>query len=76
MTDRQRQMARSATIVMVAFILSRALGLAREMIIGSQFGTSRELDAYLAAFRIPDLIFQLVAGGALGSVAMRIRPGG
>ncbi len=72
LTDRQRQMARSATIVMVAFILSRALGLAREMIIGSQFGTSRELDAYLAAFRIPDLIFQLVAGGALGSAFIPI----
>jgi putative peptidoglycan lipid II flippase len=65
-------MARSATIVMVAFILSRALGLVREMIIGSQFGTSGELDAYLAAFRIPDLIFQLVAGGALGSAFIPI----
>jgi len=52
---------------MVAFVISRVLGLGREMIIGNQFGTSRELDAYLAAFRIPDLIFQLIAGGALGS---------
>ncbi len=64
---RRMQLARAATIVMVAFIVSRALGLAREMIIGNQFGTSRELDAYLAAFRIPDLIFQVIAGGALGS---------
>jgi putative peptidoglycan lipid II flippase len=52
---------------MAAFLLSRALGLGREIIIGNQFGTSRELDAYLAAFRVPDLIFQLIAGGALGS---------
>jgi putative peptidoglycan lipid II flippase len=37
------------------------------MIIGQQFGTSGELDAYLAAFRLPDILFQLVAGGALGS---------
>ncbi len=64
---RRMQLARAATIVMVAFVVSRALGLAREMIIGNQFGTSRELDAYLAAFRIPDLIFQVIAGGALGS---------
>jgi putative peptidoglycan lipid II flippase len=64
---RRVQLARAATIVMVAFVLSRVLGLAREMIIGNQFGTSRELDTYLAAFRIPDLIFQLIAGGALGS---------
>jgi len=39
----------------------------REMVIGAQFGASAELDAYLAAFRLPDLIFILVAGGALAS---------
>jgi putative peptidoglycan lipid II flippase len=64
---RNAQLARAATLVMAAFVLSRLLGLGREIFIGSQFGTSRELDAYLAAFRIPDLIFQLIAGGALGS---------
>jgi len=52
---------------MLAFLLSRLLGLAREIIIARQFGTSLELAAYLAAFRVPDLIFQLIAGGALGS---------
>ena len=52
---------------MVLFVLSRVTGLLREVIIGNQFGTSAELDAYLAAFRVPDILFQLVAGGALGS---------
>jgi putative peptidoglycan lipid II flippase len=52
---------------MAAFALSHALGLVRDMIIARQFGTSQELGAYLAAFRIPDLIFYLIAGGALGS---------
>lgn len=52
---------------MVLFVVSRALGLAREMVISHQFGTGSDLDAYLAAFRLPDLIFQVVAGGALGS---------
>jgi putative peptidoglycan lipid II flippase len=60
-------MAGAAALVMLFFVLSRVTGLAREMVIGAQFGTSGELDTYLAAFRIPDLIFQLVAGGALGS---------
>lgn len=64
---RRAQLARAATVVMVAYGISRVLGLGREMIIGNQFGTSRALDAYLAAFRIPDLIFQLIAGGALAS---------
>lgn len=62
-----RRMASAATLVMILFVASRAAGLFREIIIGAQFGTSAELDAYLAAFRIPDLLFQLVAGGALGS---------
>ncbi len=62
-----RGIAGAATLVMLLFILSRGTGLLREIIIGARFGTGAELDAYLAAFRIPDLLFQLVAGGALGS---------
>lgn len=62
-----RRLAGAAMVVMIFFVLSRITGLAREMVIGAHFGTSPELDAYLAAFRLPDLLFQLVAGGALGS---------
>ena len=62
-----RRLAGAALVVMTFFVLSRVMGLAREMVIGAHFGTSPELDAYLAAFRLPDLLFQLVAGGALGS---------
>ncbi|MDE0463879.1 MAG: murein biosynthesis integral membrane protein MurJ [Caldilineaceae bacterium] len=62
-----RGIASAASLVMLLFILSRGTGLLREMIIGARFGTAADLDAYLAAFRIPDLLFQLVAGGALGS---------
>jgi putative peptidoglycan lipid II flippase len=57
------------------FFLSRLAGLAREMIIGARFGTSAELDAYLAAFRVPDLLFILVAGGALGSAFIPVFTG-
>lgn len=52
---------------MALFVASRAMGLLREIVIGRQFGTSADLDAYLAAFRLPDLFFALMAGGALGS---------
>jgi putative peptidoglycan lipid II flippase len=61
------QIARAAGLVMALFVVSRALGLLREMVISHQFGTSGDLDAYLAAFRLPDILFQLVAGGALAS---------
>lgn len=67
MVASRRQLARAAGLVSILFAVSRLLGLLREVVIGAQFGTGAELDAYLAAFRLPDLIFYLVAGGALGS---------
>ena len=63
----QHRIARAATLVMALFILSRLLGLGRQVVIGAQFGTSGELDAYLAANRITETVFLIVAGGALGS---------
>lgn len=62
-----RQIARAAGLVMVLFALSRVLGLGRQMVIGVLFGTGGELDAYLAASRISETAFLLVAGGSLGS---------
>lgn len=67
LTADKRQIAQAASIVMVAFALSRVLGLVRQMAIAGQFGTGAGMDAYQAAFRLPDIIFQLVAGGALAS---------
>jgi putative peptidoglycan lipid II flippase len=52
---------------MAAFAVSRVLGLVRQIVIAGQFGVGSEMDAYQAAFRLPDILFQLVAGGALGS---------
>ncbi len=66
-TMRPRSLARAATIVMLLFVASRVLGLVRDIVISHQFGTSRALDAYFAAFNIPDFIFNVLAGGALGS---------
>jgi putative peptidoglycan lipid II flippase len=74
-TTSSRQILRAATLVMALFMLSRVTGLVREMVIGARFGTSAELDAYLAAFRVPDLLFQLVAGGALGSAFIPVFTG-
>ncbi|MDX1522455.1 MAG: lipid II flippase MurJ, partial [Anaerolineae bacterium] len=61
------RVARAATLVMVLFVISRALGLLREVVVARQCGTSADMDAYLAAFRVPDFLFYVVAGGALGS---------
>ena len=52
---------------MVTFLVSRLLGLLRDVVISAQFGTSGSYDAYVAAFRIPDIIYTLIAGGILVS---------
>jgi putative peptidoglycan lipid II flippase len=62
-----RRIAKAATLVMALFVVSRVFGLVREMVVGALFGTSAAYDAYQAAARIPEMIFLVVAGGALGS---------
>lgn len=52
---------------MAAFVGSRVVGLVRDMAISYEFGTRPELASYLAAFRLPDLLFQIIAGAALAS---------
>ena len=66
-TRTSRRLAGAAAILMAALIGSRLAGLGRDVAISYQFGTSPELASYLAAFRLPDFIFQLVAGAALAS---------
>lgn len=54
----------SATLLlMVAVLLSRVLGFAREMYIAWAFGAGGQVDAYVAGFTIPDWLNYLVAGG-------------
>lgn len=60
-------LALAAAIVAAGFIGSRLLGVVRTVVIARVFGASPELDAYNVAFRIPDLIFQVLAGATLGS---------
>ena len=65
-------LANASLILTVAALASRLLGWVRLLVIGSQFGASRELDAYFAAFRIPDAIFQLVVAGALSAALIPV----
>ena len=61
--------ARSAGIVSLAVMASRVLGLVREMVFAYFFGASKSFanDAYVIAFRIPNLLRDLFAEGALSS---------
>lgn len=62
-----RQIAHKALIVLVGFFTSGVLGLLRIGVVGSQFGTGAALDVFSAAQQLPETVFVLVAGGALGS---------
>lgn len=62
---RNRHLARSTLIVMIAFGFSKVLSLVQTVIIASVFGIGSEWDAFVTANRIPELIFTLIAGGAL-----------
>ncbi|MEJ2011843.1 MAG: murein biosynthesis integral membrane protein MurJ [Anaerolineales bacterium] len=62
-----RQIVRASGIVMLGYILSTAAGLAAQILISRAFGTSSELDAYVAANRVPEFLFTIISGGALAS---------
>ncbi len=59
--------ASAAAIVASFSILSRFIGFIRDRILAGQFGASDTLDVYFAAFRVPDLLFQLIVAGALSA---------
>ena len=62
-----RQVIEKALIVLLGFLASGVLGFVRTGVLAGQFGTTSAFDAFVAAQRIPEIIFTLVAGGALGS---------
>jgi putative peptidoglycan lipid II flippase len=63
----QRSMARAAGVVMTGFALSNLTGLVKWVLVSQAFGTEAELDAFNAANRLPEILFNLMAGGALAS---------
>lgn len=57
----------AALLVALSSLFSRILGVLRDRILASEFGLGDTLDIYYAAFRIPDLIFNLLVLGALSA---------
>lgn len=54
-----------ALLLAASILLSRVLGYVREAVLAWQLGATAEVDAYRAAFQIPDLLNYFLAGGAL-----------
>ncbi len=69
---KQTSVARSAGIVSIAVMFSRVLGLAREMLFAKFFGAGFLTDAYIVAFRIPNVLRDLFAEGALSVAFVKV----
>src|SRR5262245_33657321 len=63
-TDR---LGRSAGMAGLATLASRVLGLARDTVLAAVFGAGNEMDAFVVAFRIPNLVRELFAEGAMSA---------
>jgi putative peptidoglycan lipid II flippase len=69
---REYSVSEASFILMASFFLSAALGAVRQILFNAQFGVSPQANAYYAAFRLPDTLFSLIAGGALSSAMIPV----
>lgn len=69
LTDKQSGILSAAFIIMVAVLASGLLGIVKNrLLVGAFFGGNEwQLDVYFAAFRLPDMIFQLLVTGSLSA---------
>ncbi len=72
MSRADRLNTRAAGVVGLAVLCSRVLGLAREQIFAALFGGGRVMDAFTIAFRIPNLLRDLFAEGALSTAFVTV----
>jgi putative peptidoglycan lipid II flippase len=64
--------ARAAGVMSVAVFASRILGLVREQVFAGMFGAGYAIDAFVVAFRIPNLLRDLFAEGALSTAFVTV----
>ncbi|MEA5113934.1 MAG: murein biosynthesis integral membrane protein MurJ [Geobacteraceae bacterium] len=63
----KKQIARAAGVLGIATILSRIMGMVRDMVVSRLFGAGYATDAFFAAFQIPNMLRRFFAEGALTS---------
>ena len=70
-----KRLAVNASIVMGATIISRITGFFREMLVPARFEVGYVADVYEVAFKFPDLMFNLLIGGAISAALIPILSG-
>jgi putative peptidoglycan lipid II flippase len=69
---REFGIAEATVILAGSFFFSAGLGAVRQVLFNAEFGAGNEASAYYAAFRLPDTLFSLIAGGALSSAMIPV----
>jgi putative peptidoglycan lipid II flippase len=67
MPESHQRLARSAGVFGLATIASRILGLIRDQVLAYYFGAGNAMDAFRVAFRVPNLVRDLFAEGAMSA---------
>ncbi|HWQ13179.1 MAG TPA: murein biosynthesis integral membrane protein MurJ [Roseiflexaceae bacterium] len=69
---RECSIPEGSLIFTAAFLISAALGVVRQVLFNAQFGAGMEASAYYAAFRLPETLANLIAGGALSNALIPV----
>ena len=72
LNSRSEKISSAALTIAIFGLASRLFGLWRDRMIAGQFGASRTLDIYYAAFKIPDLVYNLLIVGIISSVFLPV----
>ena len=65
--QKKKKFLNAVMMVFSISVIAQIIGLFRQILIAKYFGISRNLDIYYSAFKIPDLIFNLIILGAVSS---------
>lgn len=71
----KKKLTKTAFIVMISIVLSRLTGFLREILIPNILGTNEVGDAYVIAFRITGLMYDLLVGGAIAAALIPVLSG-
>jgi putative peptidoglycan lipid II flippase len=69
---REYSIPEASVLFMVAFLISASLGVLRQVLFNAQFGAGPEASAFYAAFRLPDTLTSLIAGGTLSNALIPV----
>lgn len=72
---REYSISEASILFMAAFLISAALGIVRQVLFNAQFGAGLEASAFYAAFRLPDTLTNLIAGGTLSNALIPVLAG-